>query len=105
MRCGGFQRRDQFTDRESFDDWDKRWKLRLETEDKPEILMQNSNPVIIPRNHQIEAMITQAVAGDFTLFENLMADLATPFSQPQQIANLTHPPTEDQRVKATFYGT
>ena len=97
--------RDQFTDREAFDDWDKRWKLRLETEDNPDKLMRNSNPVIIPRNHQIEAMITQAVAGDFTLFENLMADLATPFSQPQKIANLTHPPTEDQRVKATFCGT
>ena len=36
-------------------------------------LMRQSNPAVIPRNHQVEAVITAAVNGDFDRFTMLGA--------------------------------
>ncbi|APX11325.1 protein adenylyltransferase SelO [Tateyamaria omphalii] len=93
--------RDQFTDRDAFDAWAKRWKTRAPDTD----LMQRSNPQIIPRNHRIEAMIEAAVAGDMAPFERLMAALATPYELPAGYDDLRRPPTQDEIVPATFCGT
>ena len=96
--------RDEFRDPEAFDRWAEKWKNRLESESNATKVMQEANPIIIPRNHQIEAMISAAVLGDYTKFNALNTALATPFTPPKDLT-LLRPPTEDERVKATFCGT
>jgi uncharacterized protein YdiU (UPF0061 family) len=62
------------------------------------------NPAIIPRNHLIEAMIADAVAGDTRLFHALHGALKTPFSHcetPRFIAA----PSPQEVVTKTFCGT
>jgi uncharacterized protein YdiU (UPF0061 family) len=99
----GDNARDQFTDRPAFDAWQQRWRERLTSEDDPEGLMRKTNPVIIPRNHRIEAMIEAALAADMQPFERLTRALATPYTETDPA--LHRPPTEDEIVPATFCGT
>lgn len=86
--------------------WHDQWSVRLsEQAIDPTELMRQSNPYLIARNHQIEAMITQAVAGDYELFHRLNAALAMPFDATSEHADLTTPPTEKEKVTQTFCGT
>ncbi len=90
--------RDQFLDPDAFDDWHRRWSLRRNTDPV--------NPQIIPRNHQVEAMITAAVGGDFAPFRSLLAAVTDPFTPLTDItAPYAKPPTEDEYVTRTFCGT
>jgi uncharacterized protein YdiU (UPF0061 family) len=66
--------------------------------------MARANPVIIPRNHRIEAMIAAALDGDFGPFRRLDAALARPFD-PDAPADLRLPPQPAEEVAATFCGT
>ena len=65
--------------------------------------MQAASPRLIPRNHRIEEMITAAVGGDFAPFTRLMTAYTTPFVVED--TELMRPPSEDERVSATFCGT
>ncbi|MFL4471324.1 YdiU family protein [Tateyamaria armeniaca] len=91
--------RDQFTDRDAFDQWATRWQACNPDTD----LMATTNPQIIPRNHRIEAMIEAAVADDMAPFERLMGALSQPYEVTD--ANLHRPPTAQEIVPATFCGT
>ncbi|MGS4946751.1 protein adenylyltransferase SelO [Meridianimarinicoccus sp. RP-17] len=66
--------------------------------------MARANPVIIPRNHRVEAMIAAALDGDFAPFRRLDAALARPFD-PDAPADLRQPPEPAEEVAATFCGT
>ena len=90
---------------EDFVTWKTAWQARIADEVGPEKRMQSVNPMIIPRNHQIEALIKSAVGGDFGPFHQMHQALATPFSLSDQHHYLTKPPLEEERVKATFCGT
>ncbi|WP_204114078.1 protein adenylyltransferase SelO [Shimia biformata] len=96
---------DQFTDRDAFRAWETRWRKRLETEDDPVRVMDAANPAFIPRNHRIEEMIAAAQTGDMMPFERLMNVLSRPYDDQPENADLTRPPTENERVMATFCGT
>ena len=95
--------RDQFTDREAFDNWAETWEARIAEEPEPQAVMQKANPAVIPRNHRMEQMIEAAVEGDMAPFERLMTALATPYAETD--TELQRPPTEDEIVPATFCGT
>lgn len=88
-----------------FQDWSNKWKARIENEEDPVAIMRAANPYVIPRNHQIEAMIQASVDGDDALFHALNELLSRPFTRTEAAAVFTAPPTEDQRVTATFCGT
>ncbi len=86
--------------------WHTQWTDRKrEQPTDPVEVMAKSNPYLIPRNHQIEAMITQAVAGDLNLFHRLNAALSSPFEASPEAADLTVPPTTEEKVTQTFCGT
>ncbi|MGC1502897.1 MAG: YdiU family protein [Sulfitobacter sp.] len=95
--------KDQFTNRDAFEGWSKKWQDRIKDEACPQALMQAANPAIIPRNHRIEQMINAAVAGDMAPFERLMQALATPYVETD--AGLSRPPSNQEIVPATFCGT
>ena len=69
----------------------------------PEAL-NKANAALIPRNHQIERVITLARAGDYSHFEALSAAFSQPFDAPKD-RSLTEPPRPDEMVHATFCGT
>lgn len=73
--------------------------------------MQDNNPMIIPRNHQVEAALHAAEQGDRQPFENLLNALSMPY-QPLDSGKLTPisryqtpPTTEQQAGYQTFCGT
>ncbi len=68
-------------------------------------LMGNNNPVVIPRNHQIERAIDEATLGNFSRFHALVAALAQPFTRNAEYLDFVYPPQPAERVTQTFCGT
>lgn len=89
--------------------WPENWVTQWQTlrATSPSLLseMAAHNPVRIPRNHQIEAVIQAANGGNFAPFHTLMAALAKPYEDSPDYAAFEMPPNEDQAVKQTFCGT
>ena len=89
--------------------WYSRWQQRLSLEShdaaRAQQLMRSSNPAIIPRNHQVEAMISAAIAGDFSPFEKLNKALQNPFDTEHDGSELAVAPLESELVTQTFCGT
>jgi uncharacterized protein YdiU (UPF0061 family) len=92
-----------------FGDFESAWRRRLAAEQKPadEIAasMDAVNPLFIPRNHQVEQAIADAVAGDLRLFHALNTALSQPFDAQPEYAYLTVAPLPTERVTRTFCGT
>ncbi|MFW2586780.1 protein adenylyltransferase SelO [Sagittula sp. SSi028] len=97
--------RDEIADRAAYDDWHARWQKRLEAEPDAQDVMAAANPRVIPRNHQIEAVIAAAVDGDDAPFHRLHAALAQPYDARADNHWLRAAPAPDERVQATFCGT
>ena len=94
-----------FKDQSAFQSWQDTWRARIVDDTTARALMAQSNPWIIPRNHQIEAMINTALNGDMTQFERLAHALTNPYTKQNAFADLASPPTPEQEIKATFCGT
>jgi len=68
--------------------------------------MRSANPVYIPRNHRVEAVIKAAVEEqDFSPFEELLKVLSKPFEDRPEFGKYEDAPHEHERVVATFCGT
>lgn len=109
--------------------WLSTWRLRLEKEQSSALeqaaLMNANNPVLIPRNHQVQAAIDAAYDGHYEVFNQLTEALTTPYelgnegdverlaSSPDSnlSSNLSYrlelakPPQSHELVKRTFCGT
>ncbi len=99
-----------FSDTQALDAWLQRWRHRLAAGPRSArdiaAAMRAVNPIIIPRNHQIEAAIKAAVSNDdFAPFHRLVDELANPFDDRPGIDDLKQPPKPDEIVHATFCGT
>ncbi|WP_421781864.1 protein adenylyltransferase SelO [Kiloniella litopenaei] len=98
-----------FKNPEALTNWLSQWQARQDQEkaspkERLEI-MRKSNPIFIPRNHQVEAMIQAAVAGDYAPFEQLHSLLSAPFTEQPDNARYEEPPKPEEVVHATFCGT
>jgi uncharacterized protein YdiU (UPF0061 family) len=68
--------------------------------------MRLVNPVVIPRNHRIEAVIVAAVEhGDYAPFEELSRVLSRPYEEQPSAGAYANPPLPEERVLRTFCGT
>jgi serine/tyrosine/threonine adenylyltransferase len=67
-------------------------------------LMQASNPIYIPRNHQIEAALTEAETGNMARFNQLCVLLKNPFTE-QAMPLFESVPLPEEEVTQTFCGT
>lgn len=69
-------------------------------------LNPSKNPIYIPRNHQIEAVIRAAVDNeDFEPFHVLNELLKTPFTKTAEKDDYSLPPKPDECIGNTFCGT
>ena len=67
--------------------------------------MAKANPNLIPRNHQIELAIKEALNADFNLFYRLNEAFKSPYEKTVEYADLETTPTEEEEVFKTFCGT
>lgn len=96
--------RDWFTDPGQFDAWAPQYEARLAAQGGADrTAMARANPMVIPRNHQVESAITAATTGDFAPFHALLAVVTDPWTTPP--AAYRQPPEPDQIVHKTFCGT
>jgi serine/tyrosine/threonine adenylyltransferase len=99
-----------FEDPAAFDEWSPRWRRRIAAEQQNDTArqaaMQAVNPIYIPRNHLIEAVIRAAVdRNDFGPFEQLLTVTANPFRELPEFAGYAVPPQPHEEVLQTFCGT
>ena len=90
--------------------WHAQWQTRLARQPhSPEMvtaLMQQRNPAVIPRNHQVEeALVAATDAGDLGPLERLMAALAAPYDYTRDRAEFVLAPAPGGRPYRTFCGT
>ncbi len=79
--------------------------LWLKRESCPDrTLMQKTNPIYIPRNHQVEAALGEAEAGNLTRFNQLCTLLKNPFTE-QNMPLFEAAPLPEEEVTQTFCGT
>ena len=102
--------RDLFINREAMDAWLVKWRERLAAEpasdEERQAAMQAVNPIYIPRNHQVEAVIRAAEdRDDFAPFHELHAVLQKPFEYQEGREPYMQPPLPDEVVHQTFCGT
>ena len=93
----------------SFHTWHDKWKRRIKKNRIPWNLlassMKHSNPLIIPRNHQVEKAINHAIAGDLKYFRDLSDALQNPYKVDSKLKCYQKPPNPRERVYQTFCGT
>ena len=93
----------------SFQTWYRQWKKRLQKNNKSwdtsVAMMKNSNPIIIPRNHQVERVINSATEGDLGCFSDFLEVLKQPYKMDSKSEPYQVPPEPRERVYQTFCGT
>ena len=68
--------------------------------------MCQSNPVFIPRNHQVERVIKQATDNNnYKPMEELLEVVLNPYEENPSLKHLMEAPKQNERVTATFCGT
>ncbi|HHU20610.1 MAG TPA: YdiU family protein [Bacilli bacterium] len=109
LTIGDFSKQNWFKSVE-FQAWHKRWKGKLNDQSNSEediiALMKHSNPAIIPRNFQVEAVLKKAVNDrDYQPFKQFYQVLKDPYAYSEQQLSYTElPPNSDQPYQ-TFCGT
>ncbi|MEK4717210.1 YdiU family protein [Priestia aryabhattai] len=93
---------------EEFAQWQELWQKRLgrqkQSKAESEELMKHNNPAVIPRNHRVEAALDAAQKGDYSVMENLLEVLSSPYESPDQLEYCT-PSAPSNQPYQTYCGT
>ena len=99
----------QFHQKDEVSGWINNWKsaLNLENKNVGEIIsnLNNTNPMYIPRNHQVQKAIEESYLGNFKVLEEMLDVLKNPFQENVSLSHYSEAPSEQQRVTQTFCGT
>ena len=91
-----------------FQNWKKRWKERLlknnNTLEKYKKLMRSVNPLIIPRNHLVEKVLSEVNDGKIDPLNKLLAVLNLPYSEHKNISQYQISSDSNEKYQ-TFCGT
>jgi len=91
---------------ESFDLWRKRVDEQTANPIEVQRLMRQHNPVVIPRNHHVEAAIKECEQnGKVALVEELLHVLRTPYEVLPQTAKFQDSPSDGDVNYKTYCGT
>ncbi len=101
--------RSMFDEPADIDGWLHRWMTRLDAKGTGASAhadtMDQVNPAYIPRNHQVEAALAAATAGDLTKFHQLVEVLAHPFDEREGLEDHARPAPASFAGYRTFCGT
>ena len=99
----------QFHQKDEVSGWINNWKsaLNLENKNVGEIILNlnNTNPMYIPRNHQVQRAIEESYLGNLKVLEEMLEVLKNPFQENVSLSHYSEAPSEQQRVTQTFCGT
>jgi uncharacterized protein YdiU (UPF0061 family) len=91
---------------ECFDLWQKRLSEQRPSPQEVRDLMKQHNPVVIPRNHHVEAVIhASEQTGKATLAENFLQVLRSPYEELADTSLYQDPPDDGDEYYQTFCGT
>ncbi|MDR4503725.1 MAG: YdiU family protein [Candidatus Scalindua sp.] len=91
---------------ECFDFWKKRLNEQDATSQEVQELMRKHNPVVIPRNHHVEAVIQECEqTGDVTLVKKFLKVLRSPYEELEQTSQYQDLPSDGDKDYQTFCGT
>lgn len=95
---------------DAFKAWLTRWNARLERQEQSEQgskqLMKQVNPVVIPRNHQVEKVLQAAnEQDDFKPLQQLLAVLQAPYDYNSLNLEFMTPPEPSNSPYKTYCGT
>jgi len=85
------------------DIWKKRSLINNSSKEKQINIMQNANPLVIPRNHKVEEALTAANNGDLKVMNKLLSVLDKPYKNQKDIEEYQSP--SDNKDYQTFCGT
>jgi len=93
-----------------FDEWEQRWRKRLEQEGiatkETAQAMDRVNPIYIPRNHKVEEALAAATdQADMTAFSKLLTILTRPFEEVEGNEAYAEPAPATNIPYRTFCGT
>ncbi len=92
-----------------FMEWEQRWLTRISqqgtTLEEALQVMQSVNPIVIPRNHQVEQAIQTFVEGDTAPFMELLQVLTNPFHLQPEHQKYTQLPNDDAPPFVSYCGT
>ena len=99
-----------FADPNAYEAWALGWRQRLEQDAATSVqrveAMRAVNPLFIPRNHLVEAVIQAAVTNnDFAPFEELVDATSRPYEERPGLEHYTTPARPEQCIAQTFCGT
>jgi uncharacterized protein YdiU (UPF0061 family) len=91
---------------ECFNFWLKRLNEQHAVSRNLQELMRQHNPVVIPRNHHVEAVIQECEqAGEVTSAEKFLGVLRSPYEELPQTSEYQDPPSDGDKDYQTFCGT
>tara|TARA_B100000674_G_scaffold24381_1_gene17089 strand:- start:1 stop:690 length:690 start_codon:yes stop_codon:yes gene_type:complete len=96
---------DSLSKSEEFKNWKKQWKQRVENNEDHLKIMEENNPIFIPRNHLVESALKDVINGNRIKFDDLLKNMSNTYNY-----NLNHnvfqitPKGFDETYK-TFCGT
>lgn len=92
-----------------FKSWKVRWIARQQknkTNNEAVLrLMKNTNPAVIPRNHNVEKVLKRSEEGNFKYLFKLLEILKDPYKEGPHLSEYQGLPEPDERVYQTFCGT
>lgn len=93
-----------------FTEWRERWQAKLSRQQKSTVsshwLMRDSNPALIPRNHRVEEALEAALKqGDYSVMEQLLEVLSSPYAHTTEQAEYAEPPAPSTHPYKTYCGT
>ncbi|WP_371187306.1 YdiU family protein [Thalassotalea maritima] len=87
-------------------DWCKTWQAAISNTDNALALMAKSNPLVIPRNHHVEALIEQSYQTNSTAqIDKFLAVVTRPYQATADIALYQDLPSDGDKGYQTFCGT
>ena len=95
-------RNNKIYEKETFINWHKKWKDRINNKSKD--LMKKTNPNLIPRNHIVERVLKAAENNDLNPFNKFLEVLQKPYEMCDDISNYQTPGENFPDYK-TFCGT
>ena len=100
---------EEFYDNKEFLSWKERWRLRQKKNKKParfsQDLMKQTNPAVIPRNHNVERALEAAHEENFQPLKRLLEVIKKPYQDDPNFSAYHSPPDPSERVYQTFCGT
>src|SRR5690554_6387495 len=93
--------------KDDFSAWFTRWQKSLDTgncRSTASVTMQQSNPVLIQRNHRVVEAIEAAEENNFQPLKRLLKALEMPYLEHESLADLMLPAKDSERVTRTFCG-